>query len=475
MPLASSYLNDGTRPSTASHGASVFKNTLSLIRTATPIAAVGLVNLAMAITDAVMMANLDPRALAAGVVVGDIYSIFIQFAAGALSAYTPRVAAACGKRDQGLAGLIVGEGVRTAFMLGIGGAILIALIPSGLLMAGMALPLPDAARAYASYMAGAFPFMMIVVLARNVFPALECSSLPVYVLSAAVPLNGFLNAALMYGWFGFPAMGLPGAGASSMTVTAFMAILFAVYACFSHRFKDFALAHYSAGRSWIPKFVAPREIFLVGAVALCETGVFLISTMMIGFLDMEAVAAHVAVFRMVAISYAISTGIGQAITIHAAKEESGSAHMRTLERSALLLSFAGGPILMALVLIVPEAIFDVTGMDGRRIPAISLFAGISVFAIVPALAIRGFLRASSDSFAPAIIGVAGYWGIGFPAMLLFAALAGLGASGVWAGLALGTAATSVALVIYYSRRKYRERIAGRGEMPWLSTMVAVGD
>ena len=181
-----------------------------LIRTALPIAAVGLVNLAMTITDAVMMAGLDPRALASGAIVGDIYSIFVQFAAGALSAYTPRIAAAFADRDNRLAGMIAGEGVRASIVLGFAGAICIASIPAALGAAGMHLPLPQATQTYAHFMAGTFGFMVIVILARNAFPALDRGSLPVYVLSAAVPLNALFNALLMYGWLGFPERGLAG-------------------------------------------------------------------------------------------------------------------------------------------------------------------------------------------------------------------------------------------------------------------------
>jgi MATE family multidrug resistance protein len=352
---------------------------------------------------------------------------------------------------------------------------MIAMIPHALVAAGMDLPLPEAARSYAGYMAGTFAFMMIVVLARNVFPALDCSSLPVYVLLAAVPLNGLLNAVLMYGWFALPAMGLAGAGASSLAVAMFMAALLAAYACFAPRLKACRIAHSSIAPHSFPGSVPPREMFLVGAAALCETGVFLLSTMMIGFYEMNSVASHIAVFRMVAITYVLSTGIGQAITIHAARAGNGSARLASLEWSALLVTIAAGPVMMVLVNAVPAFVVSIMGMDGARIQQLAPVAGISVFAIVPTLAIRGFLRAVSDSFAPAAMGVLGYWCVGFPAMLFLAGPAGYGACGVWAGLALGTSATAAALIAYYGWKKVRQRRDRSAEAPWLELPAPAGE
>ena len=93
-----------------------------LARTAGPIALVGLVNLAMSITDAVLMAELDPRALMAGAVVGDVFSIAVQFAAGALGAVAAPVAAANAAGDAGRVGRTIADGLRLALILAILGA-----------------------------------------------------------------------------------------------------------------------------------------------------------------------------------------------------------------------------------------------------------------------------------------------------------------------------------------------------------------
>src|SRR6187431_2973014 len=88
-----------------------------LARTAGPIALVGLVSLTMSITDAVLMADLDPRALTAGMVVGDLYSIVNQFAAGALGAVAAPVAIAHAAGDAQRVGRTIAEGLRFALVL----------------------------------------------------------------------------------------------------------------------------------------------------------------------------------------------------------------------------------------------------------------------------------------------------------------------------------------------------------------------
>jgi MATE family multidrug resistance protein len=200
-------------------------------------------------------------------------------------------------------------------------------------------------------------------------------------------------------------------------------------------------------------FVTPREMFFVGAASLCETGIFLISTMMIGFFEMNAVASHIAVFRMVAVTYVLSTGIGQAITIHAARRASRPAAMSSLESSALLVAIVSGPMVMALVYFVPASIFTLLALDDSKIAQIAPFAAISICAMVPTLVIRGFLRAISESVTPAIIGAFGYWFVGFPAMFLLAGPAGYGVVGVWCGLAIGTAVTAAIFMSYFAWKK----------------------
>ena len=126
-------------------GEGVPRDLAELARTAGPIALVGLVNLSMSVTDAVLMADLEPKALTAGMVVSDLYSIVNQFAAGALGAVAAPVAIAYAAGDDARMGRTIAEGLRFALLLAAVGATVIALAPRMLLSLGVALPLPEVA------------------------------------------------------------------------------------------------------------------------------------------------------------------------------------------------------------------------------------------------------------------------------------------------------------------------------------------
>jgi MATE family multidrug resistance protein len=89
--------------------------------------------------------------------------------------------------------------------------------------------LPEVATEYAAYMAATYGVMTIVALSRSIFPAFGASRVVVIVIVAAVPLNLICDLVLMHGWFGIPAMGLAGAGAASLVVSVFMAIMLLGY------------------------------------------------------------------------------------------------------------------------------------------------------------------------------------------------------------------------------------------------------
>src|SRR5205085_11593100 len=69
-----------------------------------------------------------------------------------------------------------------------------------------------------------------------------------------------------------------------------------------------------------------------------------------------------------------------------------------------------------------------------------LFDGVQVIA-------AGALRGYRDTAVPMLIAAIGYWAIGFLSSWLLAFPLGLGAIGLWSGLALGLAVVAIALTL----------------------------
>jgi MATE family multidrug resistance protein len=133
-------------------------------------------------------------------------------------------------------------------------------------------------------------------------------------------LNAGLNALLIFGGLGLPALGAVGAGIGTFTATSLMALV--AMACFltranRERFGTWAVPRWDAGRLWhFLSFAAPQ-----GIRSLLEIGAWTFFTFAVGRLGTEALAANNIVINwnlltfipMVGLSQAIGVAVGQAI------------------------------------------------------------------------------------------------------------------------------------------------------------------
>jgi MATE family multidrug resistance protein len=200
-------------------------------------------------------------------------------------------------------------------------------------------------------------------------------------------------------------------------------------------------------RRFVPPTLAGSAV-MTGAVALCETGIFLSSTALVGFIAVAAVPAHVAVFRCVAITYVIATAFGHVVTIKLAESRAtaDAVGQVAIRRAASLGVPVLGSLFLVFIFAAPQVVawlFAVEAALADGIAAIAPFAATSGAAVVPAVVAFGMLRATSNVGGPTLISLVGYWGIGGPAMIALAGPMDLGVVGIWAGLAAGTIATAV--------------------------------
>jgi MATE family multidrug resistance protein len=133
-------------------------------------------------------------------------------------------------------------------------------------------------------------------------------------------LNAGLNALLIFGGLGLPALGVMGAGIGTFTATSLMALV--AMACFltpynRSRYGSFAAPRWNPARLWrFLSFAAPQ-----GIRALLEIGAWTFFTFAVGRLGTEALAANNIVINwnlltfipMVGLSQAIGVAVGQAI------------------------------------------------------------------------------------------------------------------------------------------------------------------
>ena len=187
---------------------------------------------------------------------------------------------------------------------------------------------------------------------------------------------------------------------------------------------------------------------------LLEVSAFTVATIMIGWLGTEALAAHQIAFTCASTSFMFPLGIGMATTIRIGQALGAGEHARV--RAIGLTSFGLGVFVMSAAGLVftfgsewiARAFVDDPGVI--RIAA-KLLVIAAFFQIFDGLQVVGSctLRGLNDAIVPMVACLVAYWLVFLPFAWLAAFHFGLGAAGVWYGLAAALAIVAVALFVRF--------------------------
>ena len=290
----------------------------------------------------------------------------------------------------------------------------------------------------------AFTHAMVV---KNLLDAAGRPWLSVAVTVLPALLNVFFNWLLIYGHWGFPRLGLTGAGIASLAAQAIGAVVGWVVVRHlpslrawwgPRRFERAELA-----RQWNEGRPMTVQLFLEGA-AVAVAGV------LIGLFGAVALAGNQIALSVGSTLYMLPLGVAGAVTIRIAQVIGAEQWPRVgaigqagllvvtgwMGGFALLFLFAGawiGGLFVddPAVIAAAAAIFFVFGftqlMDG--VQSVSL----------------GALRGMLDNDFPTRVSLVAYWLIALPLSVLFGFGFDLGAPGVWAGFGVGLALAAGAL------------------------------
>jgi MATE family multidrug resistance protein len=408
----------------------------AILGTAAPVAAMALVNMAMSVTDTLMAAALGAGALAAAAVGSDVYSLAFYLVIGILGGLTPLYAAAHAAADDTALRRLRTAGWALAAAVALPALALVWTAPDWLRLIGIRPELPDLGEGYTRAMALTLLPMIGAAVLRTRLTAIEQAGALFRVTLVAVPLNAVLNHALMFGIAGWPGLGLTGAGVSSLIVACVTGALFAVQ---SRRCGDTGLASR-------PDLGAICEVLRlglpVGVATISEVGVFLGATLFVARLSVADTAAHAVGIRLAGVVYAVSLGLLQATTVRVARAAS-PAESRLVASTGLALAGAAAVLIFSGIALSAGPIASGTMSASATVgfQVLLLVAASELFGPVGA-ASSGLLRGLKNTRPPMLFSLVGNWAIAAP-VGVWLAVTGLGAVGVWIGLALGTAVSAL--------------------------------
>jgi multidrug resistance protein, MATE family len=433
---------------------------IDTIKLAWPIALTQLGQIAMMTTDLALIGRLGERAIAAVGLAHMVLFIGFVLGMGPVSAVAPLAAQAFGARKPRLVRRSLRVGLWAAAIIGIPVNVAQLWGEELLVAAGQS---SETATLAARYLAG-LTWSMIpawcFIAFRNFMGAVNHPEPALAITLAAIPANGLLAYALIYGAFGLPRLDLLGAGLATTVVNAAMCAG-AIWVCYTRRpFKKYRVL----GRFWRADWELMRKLLVIGLPIsggfLLEWGLFSSAALLMGWIGTTALAAHQIALQIATILFMIPFGISLAATVrvgHAVgRKDPVGARRAGFGAIALGTGFmiATTTLLVALRHDVPLLfIGDQTDAAATATLAATLLLVGATFFVTDAIQgiAAGALRGFNDTRVPMLFAAVSFWLIGFPSAYGLAFTAGLGAIGIWIGFSIAVGTFAVLLVWRFHR------------------------
>ena len=291
-----------------------------------------------------------------------------------------------------------------------------------------------------------------------------------FALITANLINLAGNWILIYGHFGFPALGVRGSALSTCAARVYMAAVL-VYAAWAHENKrgHALFAHWPA-----PDWSRIRALLALGLPAasqlVLEVAAFGAVTVMASHLGPIPLATHEIVLSCAAYTYMVPLGISAAAAV-AVGHAIGAGNPARARRAGTLAIFLGVGFMACmavLLLTVPRPIIGIWTHDPQVLALgahiLAIVAGFQIFDGTQSVS-TGALRGLGETRFPMLINFAGYWLFGLPlgAFLCFARHQGL--PGLWIGLTVALITIALLLCTRWLRataHMSQTRMAGSG-------------
>jgi MATE family multidrug resistance protein len=439
------------------------------IRLAAPMALTQLGQISMMTTDLMLLGRLGDKVVAAAALAHTVLFVGFTLGMGFMQAVAPLAAQAFGARQPRLVRRALRVGLWAALMLG--APLTIAQFWSQPLLLAMG-QAPEAAALAARYSAGLawclVPSYLFMAL-RNFMSAVNRPEPALWITLAAIPANGVLAYALIYGAFGLPHLDLLGAGIATTLVSIGMCVAAILIAYTRRPFKKYRVL----GRCWRPDWPLLRQLIAVGApisgAFLVEFGVFAAAALVMGRISTTALAAHQIALQTAAVLFMVPFGVALAATVRVGQAVGRKDAIATRRAgfAAILLGIAfmtGMTIIVTLARsLIPLLFLGAEADDAAATVALAgmlLLVGASFFIADGTQTVAaGALRGLNDTRVPLLFAVFSFWGVAFTSGLWLAFAFDLGAVGVWIGLSTG-------LTVYAALLVWRfQRLTRRGYLP----------
>ena len=392
--------------------------------------------------DAIMIGHLGSLELAAVALSNAVFVPVLLFGFGISSAISPLVSEAVGgKNDQDVSsylkhGLIICSivGILIAFLFVIGAPLLYQMNQPEEVVR-LAIP-------YIQINSLSLISLMVFHAIRQFGEGLFETKSGMFAIISGNVINVVFNFLLIYGMFGFPKLGIIGAGYGTLIARTFMPLL-VLYLYF----KKPHIWRFTKRIQWKRyNKVMFNKILSLGVPSafqgLFVTIAFGAAAFIAGLIGVDALAAHQVAMNITETTYLLCMGLSIAVTIRIGNRlgEKDFLGLRKVGISSILLSIAFRVTYGVLFVILSKQLPWIYTRDAQVIEIASSLIIVSAFLQISdglQVVLTGILRGMQDAKIPMIITFVAYWVLALPISCWLGIYMGFGTVGIWIGLLIG--------------------------------------
>jgi MATE family multidrug resistance protein len=410
----------------------------------------------MGVTDSVMIGRTGTVPLAASSFGGGVFNIFFIIGVGLLTPVAVFASRSRGAGRHDEAGEYMRHGLLLAFASSAAGFGIILYIGRHLAWFRQSPEVVEAVNPFLMLIGLSLVPVLAYLALRQFAESMGRPWVPMLIMLAGVVLNAFLNWVLIYGHFGVPALGLTGAGISTLFSRTLGSAVIYGWLRFDPAMRE----------AWPKRWLAPvswermRRMLAVGMPVsgslLFEGGAFAAATVMMGWLGAAALAAHQIAISCAALTFMVPLGLSMAVGIRIGAAVGAGHHskLRSIWAGAAGLSVVQSALFTVIYLVWGRQLASFFVGDGLVISTATILLVIAaIFQVFDGAQVvnSAALRGLTDVKVPAAITFVSYWVVSIPLGYLLGIRGNLGPQGIWIGLAAGLAGAAVFLGVRFVR------------------------
>ena len=398
------------------------------------------------LVDNIMVGHFSTSDLAAASFVNSVFNIPILFGMGFSYGLTPLVGQFFGRGDKFRVGGLLRNSLLANFMIGLFLSVAMGIMYLNVDRMGQPEELLSLIRPYFLLQLTSLVFVMMFNSFKQFADGITDTKTSMWIMLSANLLNIIGNSLLIYGVWGLPALGLTGAGISTLASRISMFVAFAILFFRKQSYRRYLVGYHRTTYNTGDLKVLNRMGMMVGLQMGMETALFSISGIMIGWLGTVPLAAHQVVASISTLGFMVYYGVGSAVSIRVSNFF-GRGDITGVRRATL----AGSHLLAVLAisvsvffLLVREHIGWLYTSSEDVVNLVAVLMIVLVFyqfgdslQIIFANALRGV----ADVTSMAVISFIGYFVIALPVSYICGFVLDWGIEGIWIGYPVGLTLT----------------------------------